>query len=78
VPLPLVNALLAGLRALIPWLEAILSVIPPTALALLDASWKAGAVLILYFLLQQVEGNFVTPLIMEKQVSLLPALRLES
>jgi len=73
VPLPLVNALLAGFLALIPYLGAILSAIPPIALALLDAPWKAGAVLILYFLIQQIEGNFVTPVIMEKQVSLLPA-----
>jgi len=76
VPLPLVNALLAGLLALIPYLGALLSAIPPIALALLDAPWKAVAVLALYFLIQQVEGNFVTPLIMEKQVSLLPALTL--
>lgn len=76
VPLPLVNALLAGFLALIPYLGAILSAIPPIALALLVAPWKAGAVLVLYFVIQQVEGNFVTPLIMEKQVSLLPALTL--
>jgi predicted PurR-regulated permease PerM len=30
-------------------------------------------VLLLYFLIQQIEGNLVTPIIMEKQVSLLPA-----
>jgi predicted PurR-regulated permease PerM len=49
-----------------------LSVIPPLLLALLDSPSKAGAVLLLYFLIQQIEGNLVTP-IMEKQVSLLPA-----
>jgi predicted PurR-regulated permease PerM len=30
-------------------------------------------VLLLYFLIQQIAGNLVTPIIMEKQVSLLPA-----
>jgi predicted PurR-regulated permease PerM len=30
-------------------------------------------VLLLYFLIQQIEGKLVTPIIMEKQVSLLPA-----
>ncbi len=29
--------------------------------------------LLLYFLIQQIEGKLVTPIIMEKQVSLLPA-----
>jgi len=76
VPLPLINALLAGFLALIPYLGAILGAIPPIALALLDAPWKAGAVLILYILIQQIEGNFVTPVVMEKQVSLLPAITL--
>jgi len=42
-------------------------------LALLDSPWKAGAVLLLYLLIKQSEGIFVTPIIMKKQVSLLPA-----
>lgn len=76
IPLPLVNAILAGLLAIIPYIGAILSVLPPMALALLVAPWKALAVLVLYVLIQQVEGNFVTPLVMQQQVSLLPALTL--
>jgi predicted PurR-regulated permease PerM len=48
------------------------------AIALLDAPWKAGAVLILYVLIQQVESNILTPTVMEKQVSLLPAVTLLS
>ena len=73
VPLPFVNGLLAFILALIPYIGAMLSVIPPLLLALLDSPSKAGAVLLLYFLIQQIEGNLVTPIIMEKQVSLLPA-----
>ena len=73
VPLPLVNGLLAGLSAFVPYLGAIASVIPPMLLALLDDPWKAGAVLLLYFVIQQIEGNFVTPIIMKHQVNLLPA-----
>ncbi|WP_255515928.1 AI-2E family transporter [Tychonema sp. LEGE 06208] len=42
-------------------------------LALLYSLEKAGAVLLLYFAIQQIEGNFITPMIVEKQVSLLPA-----
>jgi predicted PurR-regulated permease PerM len=76
VQLPLVNALLAGLLTFIPNLGPALSCIPPTALALIDAPWKAAAVIILYFLIQQFEGLVLTPLVMKQRVSLLPAVTL--
>ena len=72
VPLPLVNALLAGLLEFIPNIGPTLSVIPPMLLALLDAPWKAGAVLALYFVIQQFEGLFLVPFVMQHAVSLLP------
>jgi predicted PurR-regulated permease PerM len=78
IPLVLANALLAGLLNFIPNVGATLSVIPPMAIALLDAPWKAVGVLILYILVQQVETNILTPIIMQKQVSLLPAVTLVS
>ncbi|MEG4998509.1 AI-2E family transporter [Microcoleus sp. B4-D4] len=73
VQLPFINGSLAFILALIPYVGAILSVIPPMLLALLDSPGKAGAVLLLYLAIQQIEGNFVTPIIMKNQVSLLPA-----
>lgn len=76
IPLPVVNGLLAGLSAFIPYIGAIASAIPPILLALIDEPWKAGAVLILYFTIQQIEGNFVTPVIMKRQVDLFPAITL--
>lgn len=78
IPLPFANAVLAGLLTFIPNLGPTLSVIPPAALALLDAPWKAGAVIVLYIIIQQVESNILTPLVMQKQVSLLPAITLVS
>jgi len=78
VPLALANGLLAGLLAFIPNMGPVLSVIPPIAIALLDAPWKAIAVIILYIIIQQVESNVLTPLVMKKQVSLLPAITLLS
>ena len=78
VPLVLANALLAGLLTFIPNLGPTISVIPPVAIALLDTPWKAGGVLILYILLHEIEGDFLTPFVMAKQVSLLPALTLLS
>lgn len=76
VPLAFANALLAGLLAFIPNIGPTISVIPPTAIALLDAPWKAIAVIVLYIVIQQVESNILTPLVMRKQVSLLPAVTL--
>ena len=76
VPLPLVNAVLAGLLEFIPNIGPTLSVIPPALLALLVAPWKAAAVVALYFGIQQVESLIVVPIIMESQVSLLPVVTL--
>lgn len=78
VPLALANALLAGLLEFIPNVGPVLSVIPPMAVAVLDAPWKAIAVLGLYLLIQQFEGLFLVPFVMNQHVSLLPALTLLS
>ncbi|MEH1885683.1 AI-2E family transporter [Nostoc sp.] len=69
-------AVLAGFFNLIPNLGPTMSVIPAMAIAFLDEPWKAIAVLILYFIIQQVESNFITPVVMAHQVSLLPAITL--
>jgi predicted PurR-regulated permease PerM len=45
-------------------------------MALLDAPWKALAVVILYIVIQQVETTILTPIVMQRQVSLLPAVTL--
>ena len=74
VPLVLANALLAGLLTFIPNIGPTISVIPPMAIALLDAHWKPWGVLILYILLHEIEGDILTPLVMAKKVSLLPAI----
>lgn len=78
VPLVLANALLAGLLEAIPNVGPVLSVIPPIAVALLDAPWKALAVLIVYILIQQLEQYLLVPFVMSKQVSILPAVTLIS
>ena len=78
IRLPLANCFLAGILTFIPNLGPVLSVVPPTAMALLDAPWKALAVIILYIVIQQVESNILTPIVMKRQVSLLPAITLLS
>jgi predicted PurR-regulated permease PerM len=67
---------LAGFMNLIPNLGPTMSVVPAMAIALLDNPWKAFAVFILYFFIQQCESNFITPVVMAHQVSLLPAVTL--
>jgi len=76
IPLALAQSLLAGGLALIPNIGPALSVIPPMIIALLDDPWKAVAVLILYIIIQQIESNLLTPVVMAKQVDLLPVVTL--
>ena len=78
VPVPICNAFIAGLLTFIPNVGPVMSVVPPTLLGLLDSPWKALAVIGLYIAIQQIESNFLTPLVMKRQVSLLPALTLVS
>lgn len=78
VKLVLANALIAGLLEAIPNIGPTLSLIPPMAIALLDAPWKAVAVLILYILIQQLEQYLLVPAVMAKQLSLAPAVTLLS
>lgn len=78
VPLALAHAVLAGLLNFIPNIGPTLSVVFPMAIALLDAPWKAGVVLVIYIVIQQIESYWLTPTVMAKQVSLLPAITLIS
>ena len=78
IPLALSQAMLAGVMTFIPNLGPTLSVISPMAIALIEAPWKALAVLILYIIIQQVESNLLTPIVMAQQVALLPAITLIS
>ncbi|MGQ9837552.1 MAG: AI-2E family transporter [Cyanobacteriota bacterium] len=76
VPLTLANAVLAGVFNFIPNIGPTLSVVAPMLVALTAAPWKSLAVLGLYILIQQLESSVLTPIVMSRQVSLLPALTL--
>ena len=78
VPLALVNGVLSGVLTFIPNVGPTLSTIPPVLLALLESPEKAVAVLVIYIVIEQIESNVLTPLIMQRQVSLLPAVTLAS
>lgn len=72
VPYALVLAVLAALFALIPFLGPILGAIPAVFFAYTDAPWKAIAVIAVYTVIQQLEGQIITPKVMEKAVGLSP------
>ncbi len=76
IRLVLAHALLAGLLNFIPNIGPTLSLIFPLTIALIDAPWKAIPVIILYIVIQNIESYWLTPTVMAKQVSLLPAMTL--
>ena len=76
VKLVIANALLAGLLNIIPNVGPVISTIFPISVALLDAPWKALAVLGMYIFIQNLESYVITPSIMHHQLKLLPGLTL--
>lgn len=76
VKLVAANAVLAGLLNIIPNVGPTLSTLFPMSVALLDAPWKAVAVLILYIIIQNLESYVITPSVMHHQLKLLPGLTL--
>ncbi|MBR8827464.1 MAG: AI-2E family transporter [Gomphosphaeria aponina SAG 52.96 = DSM 107014] len=76
VKLVLVHALLAGLLNFIPNIGPTTSVVFPIMVVLIDTPWKIGPILIWYFIIQNIESYWLTPTVMAKQVSLLPAVTL--
>jgi predicted PurR-regulated permease PerM len=76
VKLVLVHALIAGVFNFIPNIGPAASMIFPILVAIDDAPWKIGAIVLWYFIIQNIEAYWLTPTVMAKQVSLLPAVTL--
>lgn len=76
IELELAHALLAGLLNFIPNIGPAVSVVFPLVVAVQDPSWKILAVIILYVAIQNLESYWISPMVMAKQVSLLPAITL--
>jgi predicted PurR-regulated permease PerM len=66
--------LLAGLLEFVPFFGPIASAVPAIGIALLDSPQKALYVVILYLIVQQLEGNVITPLLLEKRLDIPPIL----
>jgi predicted PurR-regulated permease PerM len=70
----LVLGIFTGLADFVPFVGPIVAAIPPLLLGLVGGPLDALWVLLAYVAIQQVEGNLITPLIMEKTSSLHPAM----
>lgn len=67
------HAVLAGLFNFVPNIGPALSGVFPVLVALLDSPGKAVTVIILYVFIQNLESYWFSPMVMQRQVSLLPA-----
>jgi predicted PurR-regulated permease PerM len=72
----LVLGVIAGLLELVPVFGPIIGAIPAVALGLVDSPQKALAVLIAFIVIQQLEGNLLIPLLLQRAVQVPPALSL--
>ncbi|WP_254565920.1 AI-2E family transporter [Oscillatoria sp. HE19RPO] len=78
IPLALVNGMISGLVTYIPNIGPIVGSIPPIALAFLDSPVKGVIVIVFYLFIEQLEGLVLTPMVMENEISLPPAVTLTS
>ncbi|MDH7500326.1 MAG: AI-2E family transporter [candidate division NC10 bacterium] len=65
-------AILSGLLEIVPYFGPILSALLPAALTALDDPWKAAYVILVFFIVQQVENNLLIPVLMSRQLTLHP------
>jgi len=78
VDYPLALALVAGITNIVPIIGPIIAGIIIFIFAALDSWFKAFFVLIVFVLLQQIEGNIITPILTKKFIGLPPVLVLIS
>ena len=73
IPGALFLGIFTGLIEFIPYFGPVIAAIPPTLLALAGEPVDAPWVILVYFVIQQLEGYLITPLIMSETTSLHPA-----
>lgn len=76
IPSWLALGLLATLLEFIPFFGPIIAAVPAVLLALLVSPGDAALVVVLFLVVQQLEGNVISPLIQHRAVELPPALLL--
>jgi predicted PurR-regulated permease PerM len=78
IPLALFLGVLAGLLTFVPYLGPIIAGIPIVIIALLEGPDKGLYALLVYTVIQQLEGNIFDPLILQRVIRLPPAITLVS
>lgn len=68
----LVIGMVAGIAGIIPYLGSIIGILPALVLALFKSPWLAFKVLILYLVIQQLEGSIIAPKVVGDRVGLHP------
>ncbi len=74
MPYPLLLGLAAGLFEVLPIVGAYLGAAPAVILALFQPVWKLAAVVVFFFIVQQVENNVLAPTVMGREVRMPPLL----
>ena len=72
VPSAIALGALAGVLEFVPFFGPILAAIPAVGIALLEGPDKAIATAIAFLVIQQLEGNLLTPLLLQKRVDVPP------
>ena len=73
LPAPLAIGLLAGLMEFVPMVGAFIAAVPALLLALSESVNLLLMTAVAFVVIQQLEGNFITPLVQEKAASVPPA-----
>jgi predicted PurR-regulated permease PerM len=78
VPGAIFLGIFSGLVAFVPIVGSVVGAVPPLFLAFAGNPWDVLWVLLAYVAIQQVESNLLTPLVMQKAVSLHPVVVIAS
>jgi len=73
IPFAVPLALLTTLLGFVPFFGPIIAVVPAALLGYFESPWKGAAVVILYLIVQVLEGNVLTPLVQKRAVNVPPA-----
>ena len=72
VPYALLIGILAGILDIIPYFGAFIGATPAVTLAILTSPWLAMKVVVLFFIIHQLEGSVIGPKILGESVGLHP------
>lgn len=72
VKFALMIGILAGIFDVIPYFGAIIGAAPAVMLAMIESSWLTAQVIVLFIVIQQIEGNVIHPKIIGDNIGLHP------